>query len=124
MDIDRIAKEWPEMKRRLDALEQGGRPQRSDDGLDESINLMRQNGERLIEDGERLITELRNATAALELAREALDAARKDATDAATERAIGDVSVEVRPGANIHGIGPDTDGGPNPDYRPEGDDAV
>lgn len=25
----------------------------------------------------------------------------------------------ARPGANIHGIGPDTDGGPNPDYNPD-----
>lgn len=25
----------------------------------------------------------------------------------------------VRPGANAHGLGPDTDGGANPDYRPD-----
>ena len=27
-----------------------------------------------------------------------------------------------RPGANAHGIGPDTDGGPNPDYKPDPND--
>jgi hypothetical protein len=128
MDIDRIAKEWPEMKRRLDALEQGGRPQAEGQPgtayTPDQIGEVQAAFESLEARTERLLDRMVEATAALELAREALDAARKDAPDAATERAIGDVSGEVRPGANIHGIGPDTDGGPNPDYRPEGDDAV
>jgi predicted nucleic acid-binding Zn-ribbon protein len=127
MDIDRIAKEWPEMKRRLDALEQGGRPQ-SDQSAgpaqQDQLDQVQQAFDDLKSEAQQLMARIEEATAALELAREALDAARKEAPDAATESAIRDVSGEVRPGTNIHGIGPDTDGGPNPDYRPEGDDAV
>lgn len=48
----------------------------------------------------------------------AAQVAAKEAAEADARAAAAAAAAANRPGANIHGIGPDTDGGPNPDYVP------
>ncbi|NIJ34330.1 hypothetical protein [Sphingomonas oligoaromativorans] len=66
---------------------------------------------------------------------QAIDAALAELDEVGEDAPAGDLSDDapagqagdgpaLRPGANIHGIGPDVGGGPNPNYRPSVDDGV